>query len=506
MMSRLLTMPERHPGRVIVAIGLLFALAYTASLVLLKKPDGRIVIGDAVHYYVYLRSAVFDHDLQFKDEYVRLYNLHGGEPETEWIYEPTATGHTRNVMSIGPALVWTPLYLLVTAGAWLAHAVGAAPTPDGYERIFQAAAGLSGVLAATLGAYTAYRAATSLFGARAAIWSTLAMWLASPAIYYSMVSPTYSHAPSMLTVGLFIAVWVTTIDRQTLPRYALVGALAGLATLVRWQDAVLLIIPAIDAAWHALPRPAVRVPSTGVTTASGFTGPSSTSPGFASQGFASPENDSLKNHSLSALGERVRVRGLRSAALHALACGLCAVLVFSPQMLVWWTLYGNPFLVPQGSDFMHWGSPALFEVLFSYWHGLFMWTPVCGLAVVGLVMLARRMPLIGVALIVAFLVEWYTNAAVADWWAGEAFGSRRFVSCFPILVIGLAALASTIQSRLALLATIATILIVANGLLLLQYQTFMHGLGTLAPYPGNEVNLWLTRYVVPFRLLRWWLQ
>ncbi len=491
MMPRLLTLPERHPGRVIVAIGLLFALAYTASLVLLKKPDGRIVIGDAVHYYVYLRSAVFDHDLQFRNEYVHLYNLHGGEPETEWIYEPTVTGHTRNVMSIGPALVWAPLYLLVTAGAWIAHAAGAAPTPDGYERVFQAAAGLSGVLAATLGAYAAYRAAASLFGPRAAIWSTLSVWLGSSAIYYSMVSPTYSHAASMLTVGLFIAVWVSTIDRQTLSRYALVGALGGLATLVRWQDAVLLIIPAIDAVWHARPCPAARARSADVTTASGS---------------ASPGNVALKNHFLSPLGERIRVRGVRSAALHALACGLCAVAVFSPQMLVWWTLYGNPFLVPQGSDFMHWGSPALVEVLFSYWHGLITWTPVCGLALVGLVMLARRMPLIGVALMVAFLVEWYTNAAVADWWAGEAFGSRRFVSCFPILVIGLAALASTIQSRLALLATIATILIVANGLLLLQYQTFMHGLGTLAPYPGNEVNLWLTRYVVPFRLLRWWLR
>ena len=45
---------ERHPGRTITAIGTLLVLAYGASLFLLRKPDGRIVVGDAVHYYVYL--------------------------------------------------------------------------------------------------------------------------------------------------------------------------------------------------------------------------------------------------------------------------------------------------------------------------------------------------------------------------------------------------------------------------------------------------------------------
>jgi len=198
------------------------------------------------------------------------------------------------------------------------------------------------------------------------------------------------------------------------------------------------------------------------------------------------------------------------AALHLAVCGLSAIVVFSPQMLVWWTLYGNPFLVPQGEDFMHWGSPALASVLFSSWHGLLTWTPVAGAALIGLVLLARRAPLVGVALIVAFLVAFYTNAAVADWWAGEAYGSRRFVSCFPILVIGLAALVSSLESRLGLglraRVAIAAIIIVCNGLLLLQYQTYMHGLRTIAPYPGGFVDLWLMRFIVPFRLVAWWLQ
>jgi hypothetical protein len=122
------------------------------------------------------------------------------------------------------------------------------------------------------------------------------------------------------------------------------------------------------------------------------------------------------------------------------------------------------------------------------------------------VMLGRRDPLVAIALGAALLVSWYANAAVADWWAGEAYGARRFVSCFPIFVIGLAGAIRPIAHRLRRLASLAALVIVLNGLLLLQYQTFMHGLRTVAPYPRGAYELWLARFVVPFELIRRWLQ
>ena len=75
MIGRLLTLPERRPGLVIALIGCLFAVAYASSLVLRPKPDGRVVTGDALHHYVQLRSIVFDQDVHFRNEYIRLYNL-----------------------------------------------------------------------------------------------------------------------------------------------------------------------------------------------------------------------------------------------------------------------------------------------------------------------------------------------------------------------------------------------------------------------------------------------
>ena len=164
MITQALLLPERFPGKVIAAVGLLFAFAYASSLIFLPKPNGRIVLGDALHHYVQLRSAVFDRDLHFRNEYVRMYGLNGGEPGTEWIYRETPTGHVRNLMPVGPALLWAPLFLLAAAVTSLLNALGMAYPLDGYGRLFQATAGLSGVAAATFGVWLTFKACVAVRG------------------------------------------------------------------------------------------------------------------------------------------------------------------------------------------------------------------------------------------------------------------------------------------------------------------------------------------------------
>jgi len=449
----LLALPERYPVIVITAIGLIFALAYGAGIVAFAKPDKRIVIGDALGHYVQLRSAVFDRDLRFRNDYARMYGLEEGSAIERSLAEPrlTPTGHTRNFMPVGPALLWAPAFLLVAAGVWLANLFGAGYPLDGYAPAFQAAAGFTGVAAAAAGNWLAYSTAARLFGPRAAIWATLALWLSSSAVYYSVISPTYSHAASMLAAGAFWLVWVRTIDRQTAGRYLLLGVLAGFAALMRWQDAILLLVPAFDALWHR------------------------------------------------------RTAGSAAAALRVLAAAAGAAVTFLPQVAVWTVLYGKPFTVPQGSGFMRWGDPAVWPILFSDNHGLLSWTPIVALALAGFVPLVKRYRAIGIAAIAVFVVSWYVNAAVSDWWAGEAFGARRFLSCYPILVMALAALFDRFGDRRELLAAIALGFTAYTFLLLLQYQAFMHGLRQVVPYPRGFVDLWLWRFRVPFDLFGWWM-
>jgi hypothetical protein len=443
-----------------------------------------MIAGDAVHYYVYLRSAVFDRDLHFLNDYVGLATgiPDAGHDGPEWLAERTSTGHIRNVMSVGPAVAWAPLFLAVTGGVWVGRLAGLDWPLDGLWWPYQASVSYTGIAAATLAAYLAFLLCARVASRRAAIWATLTMWLGSHALYYSLVAPQYSHAVSMCVSGMFFTYWLRTFGQTRVARFIIVGALGGLTALVRWQDILVLAAPAIEVLFSSAAGRAFAVHATEA---------SSTSAGHRERATIDAEEPGLT---------------FADTLARLLACGAGAALAFSPQLFAWQVIFGQPFLVPQGSGFMRWTSPALVEVLFSTFRGLFTWTPVVALGVVGLARWTRRNRAPGLAMWAVIAAGWYANAAVVDWWAGEAFGARRFLGDFPVFALGLAAMFDAVAAGWpsARLAAFSATMVVLNGLLLLQYQAFMHGLRDLVPYPDDAYGLFVARFIVPFSLLRMW--
>jgi hypothetical protein len=390
--------------------------------------------------------------LNFQNEYMRLYRLTNDKtPGTEWIFtDLTPTGHVRNYMPIGPALLWAPLYLLLALGQALLATAGLAPPPDGYGHVLQLAPGITGIVAATWATWLSWRLARRFTSETAAAAGALLVWLGSHALYYSLVSPSYSHAASMLTSAIFFERWLRE-EPVRVRRVAILGALAGLSALMRWQDAIFLGVAMLEA---------LQLPD-----------------GWSRRA---------------------------TAAASALAGFL---VVFSPQMIVWDVLYGQPFALPQGPSFMRWTAPHLWDVLLSNDRGLFTWAPLLILAIWGLVQFAVRHRNRAFAIAAVVLVSWYVNAAVADWWAGEAFGSRRFLSLYPLFVLGLAmwvdaggrpATARTVRISVGLVLTLL------NGLFLLQYELALKGLEQIAPYPNGWFDMYVARLLVPFKLILWW--
>jgi hypothetical protein len=453
---------RRRAASLIGGTGLVFMAAYLTAMIAFPKPTGRVLVGDAVHHFVQLRSLVFDHDLHFQNEYVRVYGLSGEEAGVDWIYtELTSTGHVRNYMPVGPALLWAPLYVAAAAVQWIFASIGLAPRPDGFDLPLRLMPGLAGILAATAAAWLSWRLACRYVSEQWALLAVLAVWLGTHAIYYSLVSPAYSHAASMFASSLFFWHWLTTRAQPSIRRAAGWGALAGLAALMRWQDAILLAVPLIDLA-------------------------------------------------------RWPVSGARRLAAGAAAVAAWIV-VFSPQMAVWTVLYGQPLALPQGPAFMQWTAPHPIAVLFSDNHGLLTWTPLVACCLIGLAWFLRAHRAAVPGVLSYLLVSWYVNAAVADWWAGEAFGSRRFLSLFPLFVMGLAFWLAPRPAGPAGSArrdepeeprvrwAVTAVLVAANWLLLLQYQLFMKGFADLAPYPDGWFDMWLVRLIVPIRIVARWL-
>jgi len=438
---------ESRPVATLSLVGLIFAVTYLVAVLGLPAGAGRIINGDAIQYFAWLQSAVVDGDLDFSNDYRQLYA--SADPATNvWLRSRTPAGRPPNLMSVGPAILWSPFYV----SARLAGGV-VGPGPQS-EALLQASVGVAGIVYATLGACLTFWACALLFPRAAAFWATLVVWLAGPAIYYSLVSPTYSHATSLFAVSLFVYVWLRTRGAPGIGQTILLGALAGLVAMVRWQDALVLLLPVVEALVLVCRRQASVVAVT-----------------------------------------------IRLAVL-----GLAAGVAFLPQLLAWNAVYGTPLLIPQGAGFMRWTQPAMLSVLFSLKRGLFSWTPALLPAAVGLPLLIRRDRLAGWMILLVLIVAVYVNASVQDWWAGEAFGARRFIGFGVFLALGLAALMTVpaAASRPALVAWFSVAAIAYNLLFLFQYQLFMRGMRDLVPYPETARQIFVDRLWLPFQLLLRW--
>jgi hypothetical protein len=146
------------------------------------------------------------------------------------------------------------------------------------------------------------------------------------------------------------------------------------------------------------------------------------------------------------------------------------IVVFSPQLYFWKVVRGGWLAMPAGAHGAQWTSPALGDVLFSPDRGLFSWTPLLLLAVLGLIPFARRHPRLGALLLAAFVLQIYINATVE--WFGHGFGARRFANCTLIFAIGLAALLRWMKQRPALApALVVGALVVLNGFFMLGVQS-----------------------------------
>src|SRR4029077_6693442 len=99
-----------------------------------------------------------------------------------------------------------------------------------------------------------------------------------------------------------------------------------------------------------------------------------------------------------------------------------AFLVFIPQLITYRILNGNFLPARNVTDKFTWDGAHTLDVLFSNFHGLFTWTPVDLLAVIGLFFVFRRDRLVALAFLVAFVAETYLLGSFSTWFGGAAFG------------------------------------------------------------------------------------
>jgi hypothetical protein len=383
------------------------ALLWMVALFLATLPavNVRLYASDEVQYFAFLRSIWFDRDLSFDNEYRTLYERgvaqFDGFRETH-LEGTTGTGLRLNFGTLGPAILWAPFYAVADLGVATSRAFGAAVERDGYSRPYIAAVCYGSAVYGFLAMLLSARLARQLTGAGAL--PAIAIWLGTPLLFYMYLAAGMAHAVSAFAVAAMLTIWMRARERWTIGGALALGAAGGLITMVREQDAVLLVGPLVDY--------------------------------------------------LITAARRIREQGLRLSRELSLGCaGLAAfAVVYTPQILAYMTLNGRPGPSPLVTRKMTWTSPHALEVLFSPEHGFIAWTPIAVFGIAGLLLLVRQdaatprpagaeqVRPIATAMLLSVAGHIYISGCVESWSVAGAFGQRRFVAITAMLVVGLAAL------------------------------------------------------------------
>ncbi len=367
------------------------------------------VRGDGVGYYAYARAPLIQHNLDFTPDWQRAnptFQMAKLSPSGSLLPgDFTPTGHVDNHFTVGPAILWAPFLLLAHAFVLLASHFGARFPADGFSRPYILSMALATALYGFLGLWLSFLVAARYFGQRLAALATFGIWFASSLFVYMYFNPSWSHAHSAFTVALFVWYWHRTRGSRSLLQWLLLGLAAGLMLDVYYPNGLFLLLPLLESI--SLYLPALRA-----------------------AGLASPA-----------------LRRLFAGNLLFLASIFAALL---PTFLTRLIVYGNPWKVGSYTQYRwHWGSPVLFSVLFSSDHGLFCWTPLLLLALLGFFLFARRDRLFGASMLVIFLLFWYLIASYPYWDGLSSFGNRFFISFTPFFVLGLAAALSSLTASFA---------------------------------------------------------
>ncbi|HEX2571932.1 MAG TPA: hypothetical protein VH877_20485 [Polyangia bacterium] len=429
--------------------------------------------GDGLRGFFYLPGVIYHHTLDMEAPARAL----GGA----YVPGREVTGRAANPCPIGPVLLWMPSYLLGLGIKQLA--VLGVPLPRDWLReqssfdFWMAALGSLGAGLAGLG--TLFRLVRRHLGVAAARFGTVGAAVATPLVWYLVHQPLYQHACAFWAVTLFCERWDAwrgqggEQGQMTWGRWAGLGALGGLALLMRLQEGIWLLLPGLDVLGGLVDE---------------------------------------------ARGAR-RGRVLLGWIGRGLLCVGVAALVFLPQLLLWYWYFGA-VRPPQPPGHMRWGDPGLLATIWSMRGGLLTWSPILYLGLPGLWLARRQLGGLAWRLGLVLAVEWWVNAAAWDHWASWTFGARRFTDATVVFAVGLGGcwVACTAAGRRRIGRGLWAVLLLAvawNGLLMeLVRQRYVKSSGAGA-YAASDWVRWakgpawlgqaLDRFGFPFNQPAGWI-
>jgi hypothetical protein len=356
-----------------------------------------IVHGDGVGYYAYARAPLIQHSLHFEEDW-RHANLNFAQsrtlPDGQLLpVEYTETGYVSNLFTIGPAILWFPLLLLAHLLVLFLNFLGVPLAANGFSFPYLVAMALGTAIYGFLGLLLSFLLSRKYVGEQWAFLATLGIWCGSSLPVYMYFNPAWSHAHSAFAAALFLWYWDRTRPARTTSQWLILGLISGLMVNIYFPNVVFLLLPMIESLI-----------------------------GYAAY---------LKSQPQAA----------RKLFLQNLIFVLTICSAFLPTIITRRIIFGGYFRFGSYSHLSwDWSAPHWLSVLFSPNHGLFSWTPLLALALIGLFFTPSAARILAQYFAVAAAVFYYLISSYPFWHGMASFGNRFFISLTPVYVFGLAAL------------------------------------------------------------------
>jgi hypothetical protein len=361
---------------------------------------------DDSFYYFWLPAVVIDHDLDFSKQLAHSGTVDPPARDAGLLQPRTATGLLPNKYPPGWALGSLPFFLA-------AHAMAPAGG-TGFEPVYLLAVWLGQILYGAVGLWMAVSIVRRLIPEGAAAVAVLAVWLASPLVYYQTIRVSLVHSQLFaLAMAIYwLALRVADGDDRRCIWWAL-GFCSAMLVATRNIDVVYLAFPAVALVRH--------------------------------------------------------LRSWRAAKWLALGvAGPAAV-----QLVAWKILFGSWLVYSYGDEKFCFTDMHLAEVLFSPRHGWFYWHPLLLVGMLAFFWWTLRRP-VAWTMAGSLVVIIGLNAAWPCWWFASSFGNRGFEVATFFCMLGLAVLFSVTRHRPAWrrgLAAAVTLAVMWNLILLSLFVT-----------------------------------
>lgn len=151
------------------------------------------------------------------------------------------------------------------------------------------------------------------------------------------------------------------------------------------------------------------------------------------------------------------------------------VTIASIQPIIYKISTGNFITYTYGNEYFDFLNPHFIDILFSYKKGLFIYTPLLFLSILGLIKLYRNHKFESITFFLFFIIITYIFSSWCIWWYGGSFSSRVYIDYFALFGIVLALFLNQIKNNKAYrsLITLIFLLVIICQIQTYQYRYFV---------------------------------